>query len=329
MSSNNTNRAMRATKAGQSVWSRASAAGWSCWAIAPVTAIVVVLAWFAPEGAQASQRSAPAAAQAASGGGWGGCSVWCAEPPQRKAPPRTKKSFSTGPDNAGIKESTVKTYIGTKIIKARPATRGECEELLGRQLGDSSTSLADAGYLVEYEGGYQAWSPSEPFERAYREISADEADIERSIQANGLTADRVTPQRISELMAQVVFKTAEPVGTSTFVHAFLDDRFFLGTGHSACVNSANFNAEIGERIARSNAERIARDKLWELEGYVLYVSTAGVPTEETLRSMGGADFARAVASLTDEQRGALLDNDSPLESGEAEAVIPERFARVA
>lgn len=326
MSSNTTDRAMRAARAGQSVWSRASAAGWSRWAIVLATAIVVALAWFAPEGAQASQSSAQAAAQAASGGGWGGCSVWCAEPPQRKAPPRTKKSFSTNP--AWDQESTVKTYIGTKIIKAKPATRGECEALLGRQLGDNSTSLTDAGYLVEYEGGYQAWSPSEPFERAYREIPDDEASIERSILDKGLTADRVTPERISQLMAQVVFKTAEPVGTSTFVHAFLNDKFFLGTGHSACVSKANFNAEIGERIARNNAERIARDKLWELEGYALYISTTVAPTE-ALRSMGGTDFTLAVESLTSEQRAALLDNDSPLETGEADAVIPSRFTNIA
>jgi len=41
---------------------------------------------------------------------------------------------------------------------------------------------------------------------------------------------------------------------------------FLATGCSACVNTENFNVEIGERMARGNAE----NKLWVLEGYLLF-----------------------------------------------------------
>ncbi|MDP7874046.1 Gp49 family protein, partial [Acinetobacter baumannii] len=34
----------------------------------------------------------------------------------------------------------------------------------------------------------------------------------------------------------------------------------------------NFDAEMGERIARSNAEKSAENKLWELEGYRLFAT---------------------------------------------------------
>jgi len=88
------------------------------------------------------------------------------------------------------------------------------------------------------------------------------------------SAPRVTPETIDELMARVTYTTVSQPGgtTSTFVHAFLDDKFFLASGHSACVSAANFNADIGEEIAMRNAKAAAKSKLWELEGYRLYAS---------------------------------------------------------
>lgn len=97
-----------------------------------------------------------------------------------------------------------------------------------------------------------------------------EQAIEQEIQAKGLTAPRITPARIDELMSRVTYSSyVSPIGTSTFVHAFLDEKFYLASGHSACVSPENFNAEIGVRIASESAEEKARDKLWELEGYML------------------------------------------------------------
>lgn len=100
----------------------------------------------------------------------------------------------------------------------------------------------------------------------------DDNAIEEEIQAKGLTAPRVKPADIDALMARVqYFTTQQPGGTtSTFVHAFLDGKFELATGFAACVDPANFNAEIGENIARDKAKDLARNKLWELEGYKLY-----------------------------------------------------------
>lgn len=85
-------------------------------------------------------------------------------------------------------------------------------------------------------------------------------------------APRVTKDQIDALMGRVTYVTVQQPGdtTSTFVHAFLDGKFFLATGFSACVNKENFNAEIGERMATINATKQAENKLWELEGYRLY-----------------------------------------------------------
>ena len=95
-------------------------------------------------------------------------------------------------------------------------------------------------------------------------------EVEAEIVAKGLTAPRVTPVRIAALMARVDFQFYA-VGTSTFCYAFLDGEFYLATGHSACVSKENFDAELGQKIAKANVMKPASDKLWELEGYALRV----------------------------------------------------------
>lgn len=76
-----------------------------------------------------------------------------------------------------------KLYTGTKTIKAAPMTMGEAYErkLLKEGIRPSECETDKAGYLVEYEGGYQSWSPAEPFEKAYRpsETFLDRLRIER------------------------------------------------------------------------------------------------------------------------------------------------------
>jgi len=51
----------------------------------------------------------------------------------------------------------MKTYVGTKIIKAEPADY-----------------QGVPGYKVMYPDGYVSWSPKETFEIAYREITEEE-----------------------------------------------------------------------------------------------------------------------------------------------------------
>lgn len=101
-------------------------------------------------------------------------------------------------------------------------------------------------------------------------MSTDQ-QIEQEIQAKGLNvAPRVTLDRINQLMERVVYTFEQPAGTtSTLAHAFLDGTFLLATGHSACVSRENFNAESGQKWAQQKAAALARDKLWELEGYAL------------------------------------------------------------
>ena len=74
----------------------------------------------------------------------------------------------------------MKNYIGTKMIQARPMTRGEYNNY--RSIPPQATDNGeDQGYLVEYldggipnhpdHTGYISWSPAAQFENAYRETS--------------------------------------------------------------------------------------------------------------------------------------------------------------
>lgn len=64
----------------------------------------------------------------------------------------------------------MKQYTGTKTVKAMPMTMGEAHErkLLKNGVRPSECETDKAGYLVEYEDGYQSWSPADVFEKAYK-----------------------------------------------------------------------------------------------------------------------------------------------------------------
>lgn len=64
----------------------------------------------------------------------------------------------------------LKQYTGTKTVKARPMTMGEAYEckLLKEGIRPSECETDKAGYLVEYEDGYQSWSPKDVFDAAYK-----------------------------------------------------------------------------------------------------------------------------------------------------------------
>ena len=174
-------------------------------------------------------------------------------------------------------------YIGTKSVLATTMTRGEYNEYRGWQIPENEDP-SERGYLVEYvdggkpnderHKGYISWSPADVFERSYKQSSQNQKAVTEKELAEKAVAPRVTRSDIDSLKDRITYTTEQCPGgtTSTFVHAFLDGKFFLATGFSACVNAENFDADIGERLARSNAEKHAENKLWELEGYRLFTT---------------------------------------------------------
>lgn len=81
-------------------------------------------------------------------------------------------------------------YLGVKIIKAVEMTAGEAIERLGERRGVSEKSIYDEGYLVEYEDGYQSWSPKDVFDAAYRRCDAMTFGLALEAMKKGLKVGR-------------------------------------------------------------------------------------------------------------------------------------------
>lgn len=75
---------------------------------------------------------------------------------------------------------------------------------------------------------------------------------------------KITKERIDALLGEADIRTLTLFGKCTVVTAKLKNGFVL-TADSACVDPANYDKRMGERIC---LEHIA-NKLWELEGYRL------------------------------------------------------------
>lgn len=102
-------------------------------------------------------------------------------------------------------------------------------------------------------------------------MSKDEAAIEAEIQAKNLNAPRLTPDHIDAQIVSEAFYVFP--NTSLTVCALTLRNGFHVVGESAAASPANFNAEIGQKIARDNA----RGKIWALEGYLLRSKLQGLP----------------------------------------------------
>ncbi len=94
-------------------------------------------------------------------------------------------------------------------------------------------------------------------------MSQDEQAIENEIQAKGLNAPRLSP---NEIDATIVGEDYYVFPGTTLTVCCLELRNgFRVTGESAAASPANFDEEIGRKVARANA----REKIWALEGYAL------------------------------------------------------------
>jgi hypothetical protein len=98
----------------------------------------------------------------------------------------------------------------------------------------------------------------------------NESEVEAEIQAKNLNAPRLTPTLIDAQIVSEAFHVFP--GTTLTVCALTLRNGFQVVGESAAASPANFDAEIGRKIARDNA----RNKIWALEGYLLRSKLAGL-----------------------------------------------------
>lgn len=192
--------------------------------------------------------------------------------------PRRRISFTFTDDTIGDEWLSVKiAAAAAELFRRDPG--GEVDEF-----------TASNGIHIKVSAHELALSIDNVFRQPTKELlmSRDDDAIEAQIQSKGLTAPRVTQQRINDVIASEYFFTAEE---GAVAHHFLSgdkegfaklepDKVKLGllticvlvlkngftvTGESACASPENFDAQIGRDLARQNA----RQKIWALEGYLL------------------------------------------------------------
>ena len=95
------------------------------------------------------------------------------------------------------------------------------------------------------------------------EKQMNEQSIEQEIKSKGLNAPRLSPADIDATIVDETYTTM-PSGKVMVCELTLRNGFTV-RGEAATVSKANFNEEIGRKISRENA----RNKVWELEGYLL------------------------------------------------------------
>jgi hypothetical protein len=178
--------------------------------------------------------------------------------------------------------SEFKLYQRRGTIEARPYVPGEP---INR--ADLSISVEDMRRPT-LAGGMICRNPDNPEDQWYinpeyfakhYEATMNEQEIEKEIQDKKLTAPRVTPADLENVIASEHYFTAldgamhtenagiqhaEALGLLTFCVLVLKNGFTV-TGESACASPENFNAELGRKVAREHAKQ----KLWPLLGYAL------------------------------------------------------------
>lgn len=88
-------------------------------------------------------------------------------------------------------------------------------------------------------------------------------EIEKEIQAKGLNAPRLNPDKIEAAIKDEYYPVVP--GTTIIICVLTLQNGFTVTGESVAVSPENYDEEIGRKIARD----MAVGKVWLLEGYLL------------------------------------------------------------
>lgn len=94
-------------------------------------------------------------------------------------------------------------------------------------------------------------------------MSTRETEIEEMIRKRGLTQPRLTPKDIDKKIKSETY-TIMPSGKTIVCELTLLNGFTV-RGEASVVSKSNFSEEVGRKISREDA----RNKVWQLEGYLL------------------------------------------------------------
>ncbi len=145
-------------------------------------------------------------------------------------------------------------FIGVKLIQAKPMNLGDYNKYRDWEIPKDEDPLRD-GYLVLYPDGYESWSPTTVFDKAYMAMGEDQTRINQKMVENFVKTTEVTTIGEKTTAVQTVLKNG-----------------FMLTETSSCVDPSNYDEKLGASVCINKIN----DKIWELLGFLLQTAIGGV-----------------------------------------------------
>ncbi|EDT14005.1 Gp49 family protein [Clostridium perfringens] len=153
----------------------------------------------------------------------------------------------------------MKSYISTKLVKAKPMTRGEYNKFRGWDI-PKNENPNDEGYLIQYPDEYISWCPKKQFEESNLKV-----DDNKNL-ASGVS---IGSKMVDDFIKEVHVSTLGD--KTTLVRAILVNGFEI-VESTGCVDKANYSEDIGAEICLNKI----KDKIWYLLGFLLQTAYNGV-----------------------------------------------------
>lgn len=153
----------------------------------------------------------------------------------------------------------MKSYISTKLVKAKPMNRGEYNKFRGWDIPKNENPY-DEGYLIQYPDGYISWCPKKQFEEFNLKVE-DNKNL-----ASGVS---IGSKMVDDFIKEVHVSTLGD--KTTLVRAILVNGFEI-VESTGCVDKANYSEDIGAEICLNKI----KDRIWYLLGFLLQTAYKGV-----------------------------------------------------
>lgn len=152
----------------------------------------------------------------------------------------------------------MQNYISTKLVKAKPMTRGEYNKYRSWEAPKGEDQTID-GYLV-IQGAHETWIPGCAFKQYYLKVD-DNKNLPSGVS--------IGAKMVDDFIKEVHVSTLGD--KTTLVRAVLVNGFEL-VESTGCVDKANYSEEIGAEICLKKIN----DKIWHLLGFLLQTAYKGV-----------------------------------------------------
>ena len=126
----------------------------------------------------------------------------------------------------------MKSYISTKLVKAKPMTRGEYNKFRGWDI-PKNENPNDEGYLIQYPDEYISWCPKKQFEESNLKV-----DDNKNLASGVSIGSKMVDGFIKEVHVSTLGDK------TTLVRAILVNGFEI-IESTGCVDKVNYSEDIG------------------------------------------------------------------------------------